>query len=92
MLWFWLKQMESSKRNGPSIRRPTPDENRGVSTWAETTRKAIALDEIGDLIQRYLPPDSGITKAEVVAEIIGIIETRTGRQFLGQTKLVEPSE
>jgi hypothetical protein len=51
-------------------------------------RKAQALDEIGDLIEHHLPPNSGMAAddvvagaIEIVAGAIEIIETRTNRKF-----------
>lgn len=45
--------------------------------------KAHALDHIANLIERYLLPSSGVSREELVSEIIGVIEIKTGRRFTG---------
>lgn len=57
-------------------------DRRGVSTWPETTKKAQALDEIIRVIADYLSPESNTLPEEVLTEIIGIIETKTGHRLL----------
>jgi hypothetical protein len=53
-----------------------------VLTWAETVRRAQACTEIIDKLTRFLPPDSGITPASCLSDIIRIIEVRTDHRFL----------
>lgn len=55
---------------------------RPVRSWAETTRYAEAMEDIIELMEGYLAPESGISREAVVSEIIGIIETKAGHQFL----------
>lgn len=55
---------------------------KAVRTWGQTTQYANALEEIIQLINRYLPPDSGVGQEDVVSEVIGIIETKTDHRFL----------
>lgn len=61
--------------------KPNAGAPRGVTTWPEMMTKAHALDRIATLIERHLRPESGITTDEVIAEIVGIVEARTGRRF-----------
>lgn len=61
--------------------KPNVGAPRGVATWPETVMKAHAFDQIANLIERHLCPGSGITRDDVISEIVGIVETKTGRQF-----------
>ena len=64
----------------------TPYHRKSVASRAETTDKAVALDEIARQIDRYLPPDSGMTREDLISKIIGIIEARTNYLFLRHLK------
>ena len=59
---------------------------KSVAHWAETADKALALDEIATQIDRSLPPDSGITRDDLISKIIGIIEARTNYLFIRRLK------
>lgn len=60
----------------------TVHDRRGVATWHETMRKAHALDLIAAEIARYLPPDSTISRDELLGKVIGIVETKTNYVFI----------
>lgn len=60
----------------------TLHDHRGVASWAETTCRAGALDEIAREVAHYIAPDSGITKEALVSKIIETIETRTNFVFI----------
>lgn len=57
-----------------------------VRTWAETAKRADALEEIADILAKYLPPNSGVSPKEALSEIIGAVERNTGIRFV---RLVE---
>ena len=60
----------------------TLHDHRGVASWAETTRRAGALDEIAREIAHYIAPDSSITQDALVSKIIQTIEAKTNFVFL----------
>ena len=64
----------------------TLHDRKSLARRAETTDKALALDEIATQIDHYLPPDSGITREDLISKIIGIIEARTNYLFLRRLK------
>jgi hypothetical protein len=53
-----------------------------VRTWAETVRRAEALEDILVILAHYLPENSGVRSKDALREIIRAVKMRVGHPHL----------
>lgn len=59
-------------------------------TWAETTRKADALEVIATLLSGYSGTEGAATEKELLADIARIIEHKTDHRFITVDAIIGP--